>query len=208
MLAEVSRSVRQYGRSEVTLGGKEAAILSRHLLDLVATLWRRWNTEPPRQAPVVVVPDLSNGEFSASDYTGSIAAGEHSSSDIAVALSEIPSARTDGLLVLLDVCKRKDDGAVFKLHFQRDVRDRLEDATCNFCGVLFTVQKLPRSTWSILLALQTECDALLVLLGGCDLLLSYRESTSESLKQLLGYPSTIESHQLVRPLWCTTEASK
>ena len=142
--------MRQYGRSEVTLGGKEAAILSRHLLDFVATLWRQWNTEPPRQAPVVAMLDLSNGEFSASDYKGSIAAGEHSSSDIAVALSEIPSARTDGLLVLLDVCKRKDDGAVFKLHFQRDVRDRLEDATCNFCGVLFTVQKLPRSTWSIL----------------------------------------------------------
>ena len=38
LLAEVSRSVRQYGRSEVTLGGKEAAIQSRHLLDLVATL--------------------------------------------------------------------------------------------------------------------------------------------------------------------------
>ena len=183
LLVEAARSVRQYGRAEVTLSKKRSGALSRLLLDLVALLWRRINSGTAQKAPAIVAADLSGGGFTASNYDGAIARASHTSVDIAVSLCEMLLARNDGLLVLLDVCQLYDKGAVFKIHFQRHVRDPFEIAMRNFCGMLFTVQRVPRNTWATLLALQGECEAAFALLGGVKLLLSYKESITSFMAQ-------------------------
>ena len=196
LLVEAARSVRQYGRAEVTLSKKRSGALSRLLLDLVAMLWRRINSGTAQKAPAIVAAELGGGGFTASNYDGAIARASHTSEDVAVSLCEMLLARNDGLLVLLDVCQLYDEGAVFKIHFQRHVRGPFEIAMRNFCGVLFTVQRVPRNTWATLLALQGECEGVFALLGGSKLLLSYKESMVESRELLLGYPSILQTRQL------------
>lgn len=187
LLVSVGLTVRQYGRGSATLGKDSARRLSRQLLNLVAVLWRR--PVPPRPTiPSVWSADLSSGEFSADNYAANISEATHSSPDITRALCEMLLARRDGLLVLLEIGKDFRSGAVSKLYFQRYVREDIESAMRNFCGVLFTVQRVPKATWTILLELQAGCEAALECLGGFTLLTSYKESRAESRLQLLGYP--------------------
>lgn len=196
LLVGAAQSVRQYGRAEVTLSKKRAGALSRLLLDLVAMLWRRINSLTAQKAPAIVAPDLAGCGFSASNYNDAIACASHTSADIAVSLCEMLLARNDGLLLLLDICQRYDEGAVFKIHFQRHVREPFELAMRNFCGVLFIVQRVPRNTWATLLALQGECEGAFALLGGSKLLLTYNECREESRELLHGYPTIVQTRQL------------
>ena len=193
LVVDACQRLRSYGRTANKISKPHARKLSKKLMDMMAALWRRGGSAP-LLGPTIVAADLGS-DFDLANYLDLIPKASHSSPEVASAFCEMLLVRSDGLLVLLDICEKFRSGKVFEVHFQRNVRERLEAAMRHFCAVLFTVQKVPRAMWSILCSLQSECEDALSLVGGCTLLLDYRSSMSEATKQLLNYPELLRECQ-------------